>query len=130
MPRIKFQNCKNPGCGRPTSVFEQKGVQAECSQCAARNPGSEGAILMGCTCPRIDNHYGRGVRSDSDFWITQDCPVHDRPEFLIPEDIARKLRVNIMTIYRHINNGKLSASKVGRQYRVSQEAYAEYLKRT
>lgn len=39
------------------------------------SPGSEAAVAMGCTCPIIDNHYGRGV-GNGGFWITENCPVH------------------------------------------------------
>lgn len=43
------------------------------------NPGSPDALFQGCTCPLIDNHYGRGVPSDKEplFWYTEGCPVHD-----------------------------------------------------
>lgn len=46
------------------------------------NPGSDEAVEQGCTCPRMDNGYGKGsaeLRS-GEFWITQGCPVHDRGE--------------------------------------------------
>jgi hypothetical protein len=42
------------------------------------NPGSERAISAGCTCPVIDNHYGRGVPYPDGpaFWKSEDCPLH------------------------------------------------------
>ena len=42
------------------------------------NPGTQEAIDMGCTCPVIDNHYGKGVTIDGciEFWYTEGCPVH------------------------------------------------------
>jgi transposase len=42
------------------------------------NPGSEEAIALGCTCPVIDNHFGRGAPSKDgpSFWYTEGCPVH------------------------------------------------------
>ena len=41
------------------------------------NPGSKEAIAAGCTCPVIDNHYGRGYRGiDGSFIYTVGCPVH------------------------------------------------------
>lgn len=41
------------------------------------NPGSREAIHLGCTCPVIDNHHGRGAEGKPDqFWIVADCPLH------------------------------------------------------
>lgn len=43
------------------------------------NPGSEEAQALGCTCPVISNHYGRGFRQGDGsrgFWMVEDCPVH------------------------------------------------------
>jgi hypothetical protein len=47
------------------------------------NPGSEEAVKIGCTCPRMDNAYGRGymggVKDEyggTVFVINMDCPVH------------------------------------------------------
>lgn len=42
-------------------------------------PGSEAALREGCTCPVIDNHYGRGVdrgNGKTDYWRSADCPLH------------------------------------------------------
>jgi hypothetical protein len=41
----------------------------------APNPGSDAAIVAGCTCPVIDNAYGRGDGCGN-FWYTDGCPVH------------------------------------------------------
>ena len=50
---------------------------------SAPNPGSDAAIERGCTCPIIDNHYGRGRPGlDADgherawFVFHEDCPLH------------------------------------------------------
>lgn len=41
------------------------------------NPGSDEAIAMGCTCPVIDNHYGRGYRgTEGVFVYMETCPLH------------------------------------------------------
>jgi len=41
------------------------------------NPGSEGAVSQGCTCPVIDNHYGKGAHGDGkEFWYSEECPIH------------------------------------------------------
>lgn len=46
------------------------------------NPSSEAAIKLGCTCPQLDNNYGRGSSTPGPngkptFWIETGCPVHD-----------------------------------------------------
>lgn len=41
------------------------------------SPGSPDATRAGCTCPVIDNHYGRGIGGDGQtYWINGDCPLH------------------------------------------------------
>jgi hypothetical protein len=44
------------------------------------NPGSDEAIDAGCTCPVIDNEYGRGCGVGENgavlFWTSGDCPIH------------------------------------------------------
>lgn len=42
------------------------------------NPGSEEAQKLGCTCPVIDNHYGKGRPTGEEihFIISGDCPYH------------------------------------------------------
>jgi len=42
-----------------------------------------------------------------------------KPDFYLVEELADKLRVNKMTIYRWIKAGKLSASKIGKEYRIA-----------
>lgn len=44
------------------------------------NPGSDEAFVIGCTCARIDNAYGRGAYRDANgepqFWVASNCPIH------------------------------------------------------
>jgi len=46
------------------------------------NPGSEEALVLGCTCARMDNNGGRfaPLRDPETgaglWWITEGCPVH------------------------------------------------------
>ena len=43
-------------------------------------PGSDAAIKAGCTCPVIDNHYGRGYYGQSGVYVySGGCPVHNMP---------------------------------------------------
>jgi len=47
------------------------------------NPGSQEAIDRGCTCPIMDNRWGKGWGVDEDgmpiFVIQDDCPLHNLP---------------------------------------------------
>ena len=45
-------------------------------------PGSWQAISKGCTCPVIDNHYGKGRLTETGvaYIIMGDCPIHGKRE--------------------------------------------------
>lgn len=44
---------------------------------AVPNPGSDEALMRGCTCPVIDNGHGRGYRGlTGAFVYVAGCPVH------------------------------------------------------
>lgn len=51
-------------------------------------------------------------------------------EFYTAEELADKLRVNIMTIYRYIKAGKLKAHKLGKEFRITKEEFDRFLKNT
>jgi hypothetical protein len=49
------------------------------------NPGSDEAIMLGCTCAVLDNCHGAGFPIFDDdgnkedhpgFWVNEDCPIH------------------------------------------------------
>ena len=41
------------------------------------NPGSDEAVAKGCTCPRMDNAFGKGYMCmEGVYWINGNCPVH------------------------------------------------------
>lgn len=48
-------------------------------------------------------------------------------EYYLCEELAELLRVNIMTIYRYINSGKLEAYKIGRHYRIQKDEFNRFL---
>ncbi len=52
----------------------------------------------------------------------------DNKEFYLVEELAEKLRVSNMTIYRYIKAGKLYAHKIGREYRISKNEFDSFLK--
>lgn len=38
--------------------------------------------------------------------------------FLTPSDVARELQLNLLTIYKYIRQRKITAIKLGRNYRI------------
>lgn len=51
-------------------------------------------------------------------------------EFYTAEELAGKLRVNIMTIYRYIKAGRLKAYKIGKDFRIDQGEFNKFLDKT
>ncbi|MFH1656347.1 MAG: helix-turn-helix domain-containing protein [Candidatus Nealsonbacteria bacterium] len=47
--------------------------------------------------------------------------------FYTTEELAKELRVNIMTIYRYIKSGKLKAYKIGKEFRIDKEEFNNFL---
>lgn len=50
-------------------------------------------------------------------------------EFYTAQELADKLRVNIMTIYRYIGAKKLKAYKFGKEFRIEKKDFDAFLKR-
>ena len=48
-------------------------------------------------------------------------------EFYKAEELAEKLEVNIMTIYRYIKAGRLKAYKIGKEFRIDKEEFNSFL---
>ena len=48
-------------------------------------------------------------------------------EFYKAEELAEKLRVNIMTIYRYIDKKRLRAYKIGKEYRIDKKEFDRFL---
>lgn len=49
-------------------------------------------------------------------------------DFYTAKDLAGKLDLNIMTIYRYIDAKKLKAYKIGKEYRIEKTEFEEFLK--
>lgn len=47
--------------------------------------------------------------------------------FYTAEDLAEKLQVNIVTIYRYIRAKKLNAYKIGKEYRIEEKEFNNFL---
>ncbi len=58
-------------------------------------------------------------------------PVNDRPlsevRFLTIAEVASAMRVSKMTVYRLVHSGDLPAIRVGRSFRVPEQAVHSYL---
>ena len=67
----------------------------------------------------IVNHQKR--KRMIDVWIKEDY------SFFTTEELAEKLRVNIMTIYRYIDSGKLKAYKIGKEFRIDKREFSSFL---
>lgn len=50
-------------------------------------------------------------------------------EFYTAKQLAEKLSVNVMTIYRYINAGKLNAYKFGKEFRIEKSEFDIFLKK-
>jgi excisionase family DNA binding protein len=51
----------------------------------------------------------------------------DKTKFIKPRDIAKLLKLNIVTIYEYIREGKLRAVKLGRNYRIEEKDLEEFI---
>jgi excisionase family DNA binding protein len=50
--------------------------------------------------------------------------------FLTVAEVAARMRVSKMTVYRLVHSGELEAVRVGRSFRVPDDAVQEYLRRS
>ncbi len=53
-----------------------------------------------------------------------------KKEFYTAKELAEKLRVNIMTVYRYIKASKLRAHKIGKEFRITKEEFQSFLNKT
>ncbi len=54
--------------------------------------------------------------------------TNNTKEFYKAEELAEKLEVNIMTIYRYIKAGRLKAYKIGKEFRIDKDEFNAFLK--
>ncbi|MGQ0630914.1 MAG: helix-turn-helix domain-containing protein [Sporichthyaceae bacterium] len=60
---------------------------------------------------------------------SNDQPLSD-VSFLTVAEVATKMRVSKMTVYRLVHNGELPAVRVGRSFRVPENAVQTYLRQS
>lgn len=53
----------------------------------------------------------------------------NQKEFYTAQELADKLGVNVMTIYRYIKAKKLKAYKIGKEFRIDRAEFEAFLKR-
>lgn len=49
------------------------------------------------------------------------------PDFYLVDELADKLRVNRMTIYRYIKAGKIEAYKTGKEFRIAKSEFDRFM---
>lgn len=49
-------------------------------------------------------------------------------DYYTPQQVAEKLQLTVRTIWSYIRSGKLPASKLGRDYRISEEQLDRFMK--
>jgi excisionase family DNA binding protein len=50
-----------------------------------------------------------------------------KEEFYTAKELAEKLKLNVMTIYRHIKAGKLRAFKIGKEFRIEAKDFSRFM---
>ncbi len=53
----------------------------------------------------------------------------NKHEFYTAQELANKLRVNVMTIYRYIKAKKLKAYKLGKEFRIDHDEFHTFLEK-
>jgi len=51
----------------------------------------------------------------------------EKKEFYLVEELAQKIRVSTMTIYRYIKAKKIKAYKIGKEFRIDKEEFTNFL---
>lgn len=55
--------------------------------------------------------------------------MSESPSFLSPEEVAEVLNLNVRTIRRYIREGRLSATRIGKQYRIAAADFQAFVGR-
>ncbi len=50
-----------------------------------------------------------------------------KDDFYTAEELASKLKLNVMTIYRYIKAGKLKAHKIGKEFRIAKDEFERFM---
>lgn len=52
---------------------------------------------------------------------------NDKKDFYTARELADKLSLNVMTIYRYIDSGKLKAYKIGKEFRIEKAEFERFM---
>lgn len=77
--------------------------------------GSRSAVVLGVGCDMAQASIGDSV---------------SEVKFLTVAEVAASMRVSKMTVYRLVHAGDLPAARVGRSFRVPENAVNEYLRKS
>lgn len=53
----------------------------------------------------------------------------DTKEYYTAKELAEKLSLNVMTIYRYIDAGTLKAFKIGKEFRIERAEFERFMKK-
>lgn len=48
-------------------------------------------------------------------------------QYLTPTEVAEKLKINLLTVYSYIRKKKLTAFRIGNNYRIDQEDFEKFI---
>jgi excisionase family DNA binding protein len=51
-------------------------------------------------------------------------------EYYTAKELAEKLSLNVMTIYRYIDAGKLKAYKIGKEFRIEKTEFERFMNKS
>jgi excisionase family DNA binding protein len=51
----------------------------------------------------------------------------EEKEYYTAKELAEKLSLNVMTIYRYIDAGKLKAYKIGKEFRIERSEFESFM---
>ncbi len=54
----------------------------------------------------------------------------NQPEYYTAKELAEKLSLNVMTIYRYIDAGKLKAYKIGKEFRIEKSEFERFMNKS
>ena len=63
-------------------------------------------------------------------WLQTPLETCPTSSFLTIAEVAAKMRVSKMTVYRLVHSGELPAVRVGRSFRVTEDDVNEYLRKS
>lgn len=62
--------------------------------------------------------------------LLKGSPMASGAEFLTVAEVAAQMRVSKMTVYRLVHSGELEAVRVGRSFRVPEQAVQDFLEKS